>query len=438
MRKFLIGVAAGVAALVAVPFAAADGTETLGPPSISIAPGTGVVAAGVGTHGTGAANVPKSFSVNVPTGAAVKQVLLYWTGHATLFADQHCPGSLDNTISVNGNSVTGTLIGGPTNFFQAEYFATYRHDVTSLNLVSAGANALTITNMHFQSCFPYTTGPDGNDGAGVMVIYDDGTDSAIVGVRDGQDLAFANFLAPLNTTEPQTLTFSPAPSARPANLATLASSVSGPDLAGLRGNVLRLTFDVGGSLDIVNGWQSVNGAEFDALNSSITIPANATSLTVQALSQGGVSPASFSWIGATLAIQNQPRPGADGCTPGLWKNHDGSKNQANAWTATGYSPSQLLSSVFSSTGLGSLGSSTLKQALDFKGGSTLEGKKQILLRAAVAALLNAAHPDVSYPLSTAQVIAQVNAALEGNDATTIIDLASDLDTKNNAGCTVRK
>ena len=45
---------------------------------------------------------------------------------------------------------------------------------------------------------------------------------------------------------------------------------------------------------------------------------------------------------------------------------------------------------------------------------------------------------MAYPLTTAQVIAQVNAALESNDATTIVNLATDLDIKNNGGCTVRK
>ena len=334
-------------------------------------------------------------------------------------------------------------IGGSTQFVTQfagsvanarEMFVGYRADITGLHLVGAGATSLTINNMLFASNFP-TGAPanQGNDGVGILVIYDNGTDSAVVGVRDGHDLAFANFAAPLNTTVPQTFTFSPSASPRPANLGTFAGSVAGPDLGGLRGNVLRLTFDVGGSVDIVDGWQSVNGAEFDALNSAITIPAGATSLTVQALSQGGVLPASFAWIGATLAIQNPPRAGADGCTPGYWKNHDGSKKQTNQWAFTPYSPSQLISTVFDA---GTLGSYTLRQALDWGGGSSLEEKKQLLLHHAVAALLNASHPDISYPLTAAEIIASVNAALASNDEDAILALKDSLDKKNNAGCPI--
>jgi hypothetical protein len=77
---------------------------------------------------------------------------------------------------------------------------------------------------------------------------------------------------------------------------------------------------------------------------------------------------------------------------------------------------------------------TLLQAMSFKGGSTTTGAAQILLRAAVPALLNAAHPDVDYPLTTAQIISQVNAALASNDRSTILALAATLDRYNNRGC----
>jgi hypothetical protein len=321
MRKLLVTALICGAALVAAPLATADGTETLGPPSIAIAQGTGFAVGGAGMHAF--PDIANTLNVSVPAGATVKQVLLYWEGHWTDHAAH--PSNTpqvdgDSTVSVNGVPVTGTKIGGSTAFFQqsagavdgTEKFVTYRADITALNLVSSGANALTVAGMLFRSNFPTGSPFDqGNDGIGILVIFDVATDSTVVGLRDGSDLAFTNFAPPLDTTVPQTFTFSPAPSSRPANLGTFAGSVSGPDLGGLRGNILRLTFDVGGSVDIVDGWQSVNGAEFDALNSSITIPAGASSLTVQALSQGGVRPASFAWIGAALAIQNPERRGAD-------------------------------------------------------------------------------------------------------------------------------
>jgi hypothetical protein len=77
---------------------------------------------------------------------------------------------------------------------------------------------------------------------------------------------------------------------------------------------------------------------------------------------------------------------------------------------------------------------TLRQALSFRGDSTNTGAAKILLRAAVAALLNSSHPDVDYPRTTAEVIADVNAALASGDRSTMLDLAAELDADNNLGC----
>ena len=77
---------------------------------------------------------------------------------------------------------------------------------------------------------------------------------------------------------------------------------------------------------------------------------------------------------------------------------------------------------------------TLLQALNFRGGSGTTGAARILLRTAVAALLNSAHPDVDYPRTTAEVIADVNAALASHDRSTMLALAAELDDDNNLGC----
>jgi len=74
----------------------------------------------------------------------------------------------------------------------------------------------------------------------------------------------------------------------------------------------------------------------------------------------------------------------------------------------------------------------LLQALSLKGGSTICGAQETLYRAAVAALLNAC--SVSYPLSTAQVIAEVNTALQSCDRSTVLNEAGRLDSFNNLGC----
>jgi hypothetical protein len=125
----------------------------------------------------------------------------------------------------------------------------------------------------------------------------------------------------------------------------------------------------------------------------------------------------------------QPPAGDQGCTPGYWKNH------TDSWPPTGYSPAQSVQSVFSQASIyPALGSANLLDALSFKGGSTLEGAAQILLRAAVSALLNASHPNVSYPRTAAGVISDVNSALASGDRDTMLTLASALDADNNLGC----
>jgi hypothetical protein len=115
-----------------------------------------------------------------------------------------------------------------------------------------------------------------------------------------------------------------------------------------------------------------------------------------------------------------------GCTPGYWKNHPVS------WST--FWPSSPVSSVFPASAAYDLGSFVLIDGLAYRGGSDDRGAAEILLRAAIAALLNAAHPDVDYPRSTAQVLADVNAALTSDDRATMITLASALDRDNNLGC----
>jgi hypothetical protein len=118
-----------------------------------------------------------------------------------------------------------------------------------------------------------------------------------------------------------------------------------------------------------------------------------------------------------------------GCTPGFWK------NCTIHWAATPYSVDQLVSSVFT---LGNcckdFGNSTLHRALSFGGGGGVCGAVRILLRAGVAALLNASSPEVSYPLTEPEIIASVNAALATCSRDPMIELAGELDRANNLGC----
>jgi hypothetical protein len=325
------------AALLLAGPALAEGTETLGPPGIAIATGSGIVAGGVGMQEH--PNAPASFTVNVPAGATVKQVLLYWQGRFT----SYLAAAGDDTISLNGHEVAGTRIGGPTPFFQhfvgpgegSEIIDAYRADVTALGLVSAGANTLTVSSMAFASLFPNASSlVEGNHGAGVLVIYEEPGAAASIGVRDGLDLAYANFAPPLDTTVPQTFSFAASDAARTATLATFVGSVRGPDRDEHRPNQLAISFGLGGAGDVViqDPWQSHQGPEFDVSTIAVTVPAGATQMTVQALSGGpGGLPASFAWSVAALAVLEQappppPPPGEPARTIGFWKNWSSCSN----------------------------------------------------------------------------------------------------------------
>jgi hypothetical protein len=136
-------------------------------------------------------------------------------------------------------------------------------------------------------------------------------------------------------------------------------------------------------------------------------------------------------------LKPTPRP-MQGCTPGYWK----VKQHWDSWTPTGYSTTQAISSVFNVPSSyvvnnQAMGSYSLVKGLSFQGGSTLSGKAEILLRAAIAGLLNTANGNVNYPAyTTADLISAVNAALASANATTITDLATKIDNLNNSlgGC----
>ena len=120
-----------------------------------------------------------------------------------------------------------------------------------------------------------------------------------------------------------------------------------------------------------------------------------------------------------------------GRTPGYWKNH------LEAWPSP-YVSSQLLSTVFTLPSAVTAGSAkpqagdTLLMALDYQGGSSLKGAAQILLRAAVAAVLNEQYYGTWYPAESITWIRNsVNAALASGNRGTILTLATRLDNWNN-------
>lgn len=285
---FLLLVAGTTAAL-------ANGTEQLGPPQgITIATGSTLAAAG-----TGMVDQPGTIDLTLPDNAVIKQVLLYWEGQMST----NVAG--DNTIRVNGTTVvTGNLIGGPTRFFSGAFSSAFRADITSLGVVSPGYNEIELDQLSFTKVA---------NGAGLIVIYEDGTSSAVIDLRDGVDLAYIGFPEPRRSTVAQTFTFAPSGVDRVATFTYFASSVAGAVSGnGARPESLELTVDNGQPQRFPNELNSWDGDEWDTKTNSVLIPAGATSLTAQLFSRDdlntGNTPSSLTWIAGALNLK-PPTPG---------------------------------------------------------------------------------------------------------------------------------
>ena len=102
-----------------------------------------------------------------------------------------------------------------------------------------------------------------------------------------------------------------------------------------------------------------------------------------------------------------PPPPGESCTPGYWRNF---RQHGDEWTLTPYSPDDDFDVTFGTDYFDP--DITLGDAIWLGGGDV---KK--LARHGTAALLNAAHPGVVYPLTVDEVIA----AVQAGDATTLAD-----------------
>lgn len=376
----------------------ADGTETLGEPvDLTLAAGTGIA-----TGGTGLVTQPGTIEIDVPEDATVAQVLLYWAGELRDVDD--------DTIMVGGDEVTGTLIGGPTFFYNYAgdvFVSAYRADVTDLGLILPGLNTLSVEGLDYD---------DSNDGAAVVVIYQQGEAQADIQLRDGVDLAFFKFPDPRENCVPQSFSFDPADEARIATLALFAGSIE-PG----RPNELIVTVD-----DVATTYTdlfgSFDGPDWDTLNMDVELPAGATTLTVQPVSPESNDPlaASLAWIGAALSV---PIPADDddelyqGCPPRYWMQC----RHVDEWT--NYHPNDSFNEIF---GTDIRCDPTLMRML-----WRSRGPCRGLNRHAVAALLNASHPDVNYMYTADEVIAMVQ---EAHDTGTCRDVKRLLRAQNRADC----
>jgi hypothetical protein len=263
------------------PVTLADGNETLGPPSIDIADGTEIVAAG-----TGLFEQPGSIELTIPTGAEIRQVLLYWQGRG---------GAGDDTVRLNmTEEVTGVLIGNNI-AFQGNSWA-YRQDITDLDLIGVGNNTVMIDQMNFSAK---------NDGATILVILDEGSGGQSIEIRDGMD--FAYFAAPTPetmVTNLETFTFPDTMVDRPGRIWVFLG-----DGTENRPDEFELTIGDAEPLVLSNEARGRDGEEWDTVPIDFMIPSGTTSVGIQLFSRGGGNPDSLSWV---AAVFEQPCSGSIG------------------------------------------------------------------------------------------------------------------------------
>jgi len=250
--------------------ALADGNEILNPPvGLTIATGTGVASGGVGLADTGAGTL----TVNVPLGATVKQVIVYWNPLSL----QHLGAT--ETITINGVIYTGGRIGGEENindFGCCLYSNTYRLDLTGFNLVAPGITNLAITNTRA-------------NGAGIYVIYTQGSEVPKAPmIVDGQDYAY-KCAAYSNVPPPshavivaKTFTFPALTTPQIGHLNLSFGSVQGPISTGgtPRPNIIDIFVNGVLELHVVNQLGSHDGNEWDTFKTDVSLPIGSTSITI--------------------------------------------------------------------------------------------------------------------------------------------------------------
>jgi hypothetical protein len=127
--------------------------------------------------------------------------------------------------------------------------------------------------------------------------------------------------------------------------------------------------------------------------------------------------------------------GNEGCTPGYWKNH------TDNWFEDVGQPINSTTKTLAKAGfvtVHSNGADLLLTALSYQGGPGAAGAERILLRAAAAGWLNAAHEGLGYPWrrnnDPGNLVATVNAAIQSGNREAMLALAAEIDGLNNLGC----
>jgi len=138
-----------------------------------------------------------------------------------------------------------------------------------------------------------------------------------------------------------------------------------------------------------------------------------------------LNPTGLDFAGVAFYTPFVPPPVNHGCTIGFWKNTNKhpwpSPYNPNTSTIGGAPPANA---GFTNSGQAN---TLMFDALSFPGGPDIQDAKNLLLKQAVGALLNAATPGMGYPLTTTQIRTEVNAALASGDRDTILNEASKLE-----------
>lgn len=129
----------------------------------------------------------------------------------------------------------------------------------------------------------------------------------------------------------------------------------------------------------------------------------------------------------TTARQAHAWPvGTQGCTLGYWKNH------TSSWVT--YSPTDTIGATFNlTTAQTPYASNTLLEGLNFQGGPGVLGGERILLKQAIAGLLNSS-AGLDYGAGTTVIIGLTRNAILSGHRNLMIARAGQFNTRNSVGC----
>jgi hypothetical protein len=390
------------------------------------APGLQIVKAGVGLQGWGSGSRKLQVQVNVP--GHVELALLVWAGR-----DRPCqpdPASgvcgipaepyRDQAIRLDGEELVGKVLGTeyqPSTSRGPILNIGYGLDVTE-QVRAKGAGKVS---------FDFADGDLGSNldeiaGVSLLVfVSDPAKPMARALVYEGLDFAYGEDRTHGDPEVTQAVTFNHG-AVRSTRRATVFFFVGDTD------DVRRPDrIDITGNPSLTDRLDGSEGDKWDADAFPIQIAGGAVGTTVQIFSEPwGKNPDSLLWVAAALSL---PLTASNGCPVTLWHEH------TDLWGPTGIAPTQRVRNVFpAAASYGKVGDATLRTALRFQDQAGLLGAAKTLVKQGVGALLNAAHGELEFPYTRAEVINQVGEILRSGNEAQIRAFAAELKAANEADC----